>query len=72
MSQDNTVYIMVWIEKEEKWYYFINDFDREQFVDGYGDYYIEVKDGIIVDDSYNNTNKGKVFKDCYDIGLWVK
>jgi len=70
MSQDNTVYIMVWIEKEEKWYYFINDFDREQFVDGYGDYYIEVKNDIIIDDSYDNINKGKVFKDCYDVSSW--
>jgi len=61
---------MVWIEEEEKWYYFIGDFNRGQFVNGYSDYFIEVENNIIINDSYDHTNKGNIFKDCYDIKLW--
>jgi len=68
--QEKIIYIMVWIEEEEKWYYFIGDFDREQFVNGYGNYCIEVENDVVVDDSYNHENKGKNFKDCYDVSSW--
>ena len=37
-------FIMVWIEEEEKWYYFKEKFDETVFVNGYVDYYIEIDD----------------------------
>ncbi|PLS19576.1 hypothetical protein CVD28_03925 [Bacillus sp. M6-12] len=63
-------YIMVWIEEEEKWYYFINDFDTKQFPNGYVDYMISVKDGIIKEDNFKADTIGKTFKDCYQESYW--
>lgn len=64
------LYIMVWIDEEEKWYYFINDFDSSQFSNGYVAYYIEANDGIIVSDSWEELNEGKKIITCYDLALW--
>jgi len=64
-------YIMVWIHEEEKWYYFINDFDSSQFPNGYVDYYIEVNNGAIVNDSWESSNEGEKFMDCYNSSLWA-
>lgn len=63
-------YIMVWIDEEEKWYYFMNKFDENQFKDGFVDYCITVENGLIVEDSFKPNNKGKVFSDMYDTNLW--
>ena len=65
-------YIMVWQGEEEKWYYFIGDFDKKQFVDGYVDYYIEVEEGLIIVDTYSPINEGKIFNQTYDKNLWNK
>lgn len=65
-------YIMVWQGEEEKWYYFIDDFDKGQFVDGYVAYYVEVEKGIIIVDTYSPTNEEKAFAQVYDIKLWDK
>lgn len=63
-------YIMVWVEEEEKWYYFINDFQESIFPNGYVDYYIEVEDGIIKSDSWHRINVGRKFSECYSEKLW--
>lgn len=63
-------YIMVFQEEEEKWYFFNDDFDEEQFPYGYADYYIDVKEGLIIEDTYSPLNQGKVFAQVYDKELW--
>lgn len=63
-------FIMIWIEDEEKWYYFKDSFDDTQFKDGHMEYYIVVDKGVIIEDSYNFANKGKEFATVYDIKLW--
>ncbi|MEK5209453.1 hypothetical protein [Psychrobacillus sp. FSL H8-0510] len=63
-------YIMVWQGEEEKWYYFIDEFDKDQFTDGYVDYYVEVEEGLIIVDTYSPANEGKVFTLAYDSALW--
>lgn len=65
-----TVYIMVFVDSEEEWYYFKNDFDDKQFKSGFVDYYIVVKNNIIKQDSFNNRNTGKRFSDHYDTENW--
>lgn len=65
------MYIMVFIEEEEKWYYFKEEFDEDQ-LNGFSEYYITVEDGIILEDTYNQTNKGLKFTGEYDILLWKK
>jgi hypothetical protein len=65
-----TNYIMVWIEEEEKWYYFIDGFDTEQFPNGYVDYCIEVEKGIIVKDTFKHDTIGQPFAECYQQGYW--
>lgn len=63
-------YIMVWQGEEEKWYYFIDNFDKDQFADGYVDYYVEVEEGLIIVDTYSPANEEKVFLQAYNIALW--
>ena len=64
-------FIMVWIEEEEKWYYFKEKFDETVFVNGYIDYYIEIDDNtVIVNDSFKQSNIGKDFVECYNLSLW--
>lgn len=64
-------FILVWVEEEEKWYYFKESFDETVFKDGYVDYYVEVDDNsIIISDSFQISNIGKVFSECYDLKQW--
>lgn len=63
-------YIMVWQGEEEKWYYFKDDFEKEQFADGYVAYYVEVEEGVIIVDDYCPANEEKTFAQIYDIALW--
>lgn len=65
-------YVMVWQGEEEKWYYFIGDFDEKQFENGYVDYYVDVEEGIIVNDTYSPRNEEKLFSETYDVALWEK
>ena len=63
-------FIMVWIEEEEKWYYFKEKFDETLFVNGYVDYYIEIDDNtVIVNDSFKQSNIGKDFAEFYNLSL---
>lgn len=65
-------FIMVWIEEEEKWYYFKEMFDEKQFNDGYVDYYVTIdKNGLIINDTWNFSNVGKNFENCYCKELWL-
>ena len=65
-------YIMVWIEENERWDYYINLFNEEKYPKGYVDYYIYVDDnGKIFKDTWNYDNVGKYFIDCYDVKLWI-
>jgi len=70
VAEDDCTYISVWIDEDEKWYYFKNEFDKSKFIDGYVDYYITVKDGIITKDTYKTANKGKAFYEVCDINRW--
>lgn len=63
-------YIMVWVEEKSRWHYFVGDFDKSVFPNGFVDYYIEVRDGTIVSDTYKATNEGRRFEVCYDKTLW--
>lgn len=64
-------FILVWIEEEEKWYYFKEQFDEKQFKYGYTDYEIEVdSNGVITKDTYHFKNIGKKFADVYCEQLW--
>lgn len=73
----NKLYIMVWVKDEEnsndegKWFYFKEDFNEGQFDNeiGYADYGIQVENNIIVSDSFNSINTGKIFSETYDINL---
>lgn len=59
-------HILVWIDEEEKWYHFKEDFDESQFENGYVSYEIEIDSlGVIVKDDFNRDNKGKIFTECY-------
>lgn len=71
-KEPDGIYIMVWIEEESKWYYFRRDFGTCRFPNGYVDYHIEVKNGIIKSDSWSASHIGKKFEDCYDKSLWYK
>lgn len=67
-----TVYLMVWYESTETWFYYgsdnlpkSNELDRI-FPDRYTSYCITVDiDGIITDDDYLFANAGKSFEECY-------
>lgn len=65
-------YVMIWQSEEEKWHYFVKDFDKNLFKNGYVDYYIEVEDGLIVSDTYASKNIGQLFNQSYDVRLWEK
>ncbi|WP_291566868.1 MULTISPECIES: hypothetical protein [unclassified Clostridium] len=66
-------YIMIWIEEEERWYYFKESFDKNQFKNGYVDFYIATDENdIIVEDTYRKSNKGKKFSFTYDTVEWEK
>lgn len=67
---NNGVYTLIWIHEEEEWYYFKNDFDKDQFVDGYCDYYVTVENDIIMDDTYHADNKGLKFSEEYEMCVW--
>ena len=64
-------YIMIWIDEEEKWYYFTENFDKKQFFNGFVDYYIIVdREGYIIKDTFNRTREGKKFTEEYNILNW--
>lgn len=67
-------YAFVWIEEENKWYNYIDErfflkYDESKFLNynGYVDYYVTVKDGIIIDSTYEKSDIGKTFADIYDL-----
>jgi len=70
MAESTTIYTMVFDDSNEEWHYYKDDFNEEQFENGFMDYYILVENGIIKQDSYNKINKGKMFTECYNIALW--
>ena len=72
IAEDNITYISIWIDETETWHFFKNNFDKNEFTDGYVDYYITVKDGIVISDTYKTSNKGKIFYDIYNINRWEK
>ena len=70
MATSITMYIMVFDDSNEEWHYYKDDFNEEQFENGFMDYYVVVENGVIKQDTYNKTNTGKPFSECYNIALW--
>lgn len=64
------LYVMVWIEEELRWDYILGDFNETDYLNGYTDYTIEVENNIIIGDTYNKLNVGKLFDNVYDKNLW--
>lgn len=64
------IYIMLWEDEKEKWHYYIDSFNKNDFPLGYVDYYIDVENGIITSDTYNDENIGKKFEDVYNMTYW--
>lgn len=69
MNNDG-VYTIIWIHEEEKWYYFKGDFDENQFLDGYVDYYVTVKDDMVTEDTLNSEHEGMKFSEAYKGCEW--
>ena len=64
-------YLMVWIDEEEKWYFFTEGFDEKQFKDGFVAYSVLVDENdIIILDEWKTSNRGKKFNKVYDVSLW--
>lgn len=63
-------YVKVWIHEEEKWYFFKESFDENQFPDGFCAYYVKVSKGRIVNDEYCRNNNGKPFEEAYKGIIW--
>lgn len=72
MAKESSIitYIMVWIHETEKWHYFKESFDEKQFENGYVAYFIKVKDGIIISDTFHNDNVNHEFNGCYNAKWW--
>lgn len=72
MKNETKTYYYAWVEEEEKWVYSMNGFKIEDFPYGYVDYEVQIKDGIIIYDSYSKDRIGKSFNEYYDESLWNK
>ena len=72
MKNNDGIFILVWNDEEEKFYYFKEKFDETQFKNGCVDYEVTVKNNIIIEDTLNISNTGKLFSISYDINLWEK
>lgn len=67
---DTKTYILVWVDEDERWYYFIDDFFEGIFDEGYVSYEVDVADGVIIKDELAEENVGEIFEETYDLYLW--
>lgn len=65
-------YIFIWEDENEQFHYFKDNFDKNEFPEGYVDYYVEVENNKIVADSWDNGHVGASFGDIYNTSLWER